>query len=180
MSGLSHQCEQLGVSFRRCELPRTASGWEAVGQSHGRPETAALALLRAEGWAGAVCEGGPILLLIKAACLPRLTEINTLGNSDNLTRFLEAQFAINADHLDSIYEAIGNATAAGVRANFEATYAAGVDQYYPGVSGSLIDQLYAALAPRLPMIAKRFAGDAPRSHYASHPGHALLATTAVA
>ncbi|WP_185867700.1 hypothetical protein [Sphingomonas sp. TF3] len=65
-------------------------------------------------------------------------ELNTLGPADSLTRFLEAQFVINAAHLDSIYDAIGRTTTAQVRRNFEAIYAAGVDEYYPGVTGDLV------------------------------------------
>lgn len=116
-------------------------------------------MMRAEGWTCATCEGGPMLLLMKAACLERLMELNTLGAADSLTRFLEAQFVINAAHLDSIFAAIGRATAAQVRRNFEAIYAAGVDEYYPGVTGELIEQLHAALSPRLASIAARFAAD---------------------
>lgn len=100
-----------------------------------------------------------MLLLMKAACLERLMELNTLGAADSLTRFLEAQLVINAAHLDSIYDAIGRATTAQVRRNFEAIYAAGVDEYYPGVTGELIEQLHVALGPQLPSIAARSAGD---------------------
>ena len=77
-----------------------------------------------------------MLLLMKAACLERLMELNTLGAADSLTRFLEAQFVINAAHLDSIYDAIDRATTAQVRRNFEAIYAAGVDEYYPASPAS--------------------------------------------
>ena len=100
-----------------------------------------------------------MLLLMKAACLERLMELNTLGAADSLTRFLEAQFVINAAHLDTIYDAIGRATTAQVRRNFEAIYAAGVDEYYPGVTGELIEQLHTAIGSQLASIAARFAGD---------------------
>ena len=101
-----------------------------------------------------------MLLLMKAACLERLMELNSLGAADSLTRFLEAQFVINRPHLSSIIAAIGEASTAEVRRNFDAIYAAGVDEYYPGVSGELIEQLHVALAPKLPFIAAHFAGDA--------------------
>lgn len=102
-----------------------------------------------------------MLLLMKAACLGRLTELNTLGPRDSLTRFLEAQFVINRAQLGSILEAIGNAGAAEVRRNFEAIYAAGVNEYYPGVAIELIEQLHAALGgAQLASIAARFASDA--------------------
>jgi len=44
-----------------------------------RPEHAAAAIMRAEGWTCATCEGGPMLLLMKAAFLERLMELNALG-----------------------------------------------------------------------------------------------------
>ena len=156
---LRAQCDALGVRFDRVELPRSPEGWVVEDSFYYRPEHAAATLLRSEGWTCATCEGGPMLLLMKAACLERLMELNTLGAADSLTRFLEAQFVINAAHLDSIYDAIGRATTAQVRHNFEAIYAAGVDEYYPGVTGELIEQLHVALGPQLPSIAARFAGD---------------------
>lgn len=100
-----------------------------------------------------------MLLLMKAACLERLMELNTLGAADSLTRFLEAQFVINVVHMDSIIKAIHAATTAQVVRNFEAIYAAGVDEYYPGVSAELIGQLHTALGAQLHHIATRFASD---------------------
>jgi hypothetical protein len=116
-------------------------------------------MLRADGWTCAACEGGPMLLLIKAACLERLMELNSLGAADSLTRFLEAQFVINAAQLGSIIRAVDLATTEQVVRNFEAIYAAGVDQYYPGVTVSLIEQLHAALGNQLAQITTRFASD---------------------
>lgn len=156
---LRDQCAALGVPLGRIELSRSERGWHVAGTDHYRPEQAAAAMLRAEGWTCATCEGGPMLLLMKAACLERLMELNTLGAADSLTRFLEAQFVINAAHLDSIYAAIDRATTAQVRRNFEAIYAAGVDEYYPGVTAALIEQLHIALRAQLASIAARFAGD---------------------
>lgn len=100
-----------------------------------------------------------MLLLMKAACLERLMELNRLGAADSLTRFLEAQFVINAVHMGSIIKAIGSATTEQVVRNFKAIYAAGVDEYYPGVSVELIEQLHAALGHQLAGIATRFASD---------------------
>jgi hypothetical protein len=156
---LRDQCDTLGLPFHRIEVSRSAEGWLVEDAFH-RPERAAAVMLRAEGWTCATCEGGPMLLLMKAACLERLMELSSLGAADSLTRFLEAQFVINADHLESIFDAISRATTAQVRRNFDAIYAAGVDAYYPGVSGDLIEQLHRALGSRLSSIASRFAGDA--------------------
>jgi len=142
------------------DLPKSPGGWEFSGRIYDRPEPAAAAIMRSEGWTCATCEGGPMLLLMKAACLERLMELNTLGAEDSLRRFLEAQFVINREHMSSIIAAIGEASTAQVRRNFDAIYAAGVDEYYPGVTGELIEQLHDALAPKLPSIAARFAGDA--------------------
>jgi hypothetical protein len=80
---LSKQCSELGLPLQRVELPRSSEGWNVLGQVHRRPEAAAAAMLRAEGWTCAECEGGPMLLLIKAACLERLMELNILGPADS-------------------------------------------------------------------------------------------------
>lgn len=69
-----------------------------------------------------------MLLLMKAACLERLMKLNTLGAADSLTRFLEAQFVINRPHMPSIIAAIGEASTAQVRRNFDAIYATGLDE----------------------------------------------------
>ncbi len=100
-----------------------------------------------------------MLLLMKAACLDRLMELNALGAADSLTRFLEAQFVINAAHMESIIQAVASATGEQVVRNFHAIYAAGVDQYYPGVSAGLIEQLFAALGHQLAGITSRFYSD---------------------
>lgn len=156
---LRDQCSELELPLLRVELPRSSEGWQVLGQLYRRPEAAAAAMLRDEGWTCADCEGGPMLLLIKAACLERLMELNILGPADSLTRFLEAQFVINAAHMDSIIDAVGSATTEQVVANFAAIYAAGVDEYYPRVTLSLIEQLHGALGGQLAQIATRFASD---------------------
>ena len=156
---LADQCAEIGVPFSRIELPRDHAGWKVSGKPYLRPEHAVAALMRADGWTCATCEGGAMLLLMKAACLQRLMELNKLGATDSLRRFLEAQFVINAQNIDSIIAAIATTSIDQVCANFEAIYAAGVDEYYPGVSVDLIRQLHGALGPLLPRIAARFATD---------------------
>ena len=100
-----------------------------------------------------------MLLLMKSACLERLMELNALGAADSLTRFLEAQLVINAAHLHSIYDAIDSAKTSQVCRNFEAIYAAGVENYYPGVTVGLIEQLHFVLGAQLANIASRFGSD---------------------
>lgn len=156
---LAGQCVEIGVPFSRIELTRGEAGWEVAGTPYPRPEHAVAALMRTNGWTCATCEGGPMLLLMKAACLQRLMDLNEFGAADSLRRFLEAQFVINARDIDSIIRAIATTSIDQVCANFEAIYAAGVDEYYPGVSVDLIRQLHGALGPMLPRIATRFATD---------------------
>lgn len=165
---LNDQCVQLGVPLTLAALPKSTAGWEFEGRIYDRPERAAASIMTSGGWTCATCEGGPILLLLKAACLERLMELNTLGETDSLTRFLEAQFFINKAEIASIIEAIGRSNAAQVRRNFERIYAAGVGAYYPRVSGDLIEQLHHALGARLSGIATRFASD-PYSYRAGWP-----------
>lgn len=67
---------------------------------------------------------------------------------------------INRDRIGEIGDAIGAADRSTVVRNFERIYAAGVDQYYPGVSVEFIEQLHIALAAKLPAIFARFSSDA--------------------
>jgi hypothetical protein len=157
---LSEQCEQLGLPYQRVELARGSGGWIVKGAEHKRPEEAAAALMRAEGWICSTCEGGPMLLLMKAACLELLISLNRFGGGDSLTRFFEAQVTINRQHRSEIAQAIGAADTSTVVRNFQRIYATDVCEYYPGVSEELIEQLHIAISSKLPAIFNRFSADA--------------------
>jgi len=165
---LSEQCADLGLDLHVEEFVRTADGWHFDNQIHKRPEGVASAQLASNGWSCASCEGGPILVLMQSACLPRLMEWNQLGPSDSLTRYFEAQVTINQSKASEIVEAIGNASRGEVVRAFEMIYATTVQERYPGLSLKLMDQLYDALKFALPEIATIFVRD-PYTYRAGWP-----------
>lgn len=141
--------------------------------AHKRPEHAAAELMRGEGWAVSTCEGGPILLLMKAACLDLLMAMNRLGADDSLTRFFEAQVTIHQERVSEIADAVNAASTGTVVKNFERIYASGVDQYYPGVTTHLIEGMHTALGPKLGVIFQRFSTD-PYKYRAGWPDLTLV------
>lgn len=165
---LSEQCAHLGVGLHVEELVRTADGWHFDNRIHRRPEAVAAAQLASRGWTCASCEGGPILVLMQSACLPRLMEWNQFGAKDSLTRYFEAQVTINESKAGEIVEAIGNASRGDVVRAFEMIYATTVQERYPGLSRKLIDQLFSALQFVLPEIATIFVRD-PYAYRAGWP-----------
>lgn len=81
---LAEQCLQLEITLEKLEdLP--------YGK---KPEIDALNHFSAQGYVGAYCEGGPVLLLIRSAALDFLAQFNIFDRSDACTRFTEAQLVI--------------------------------------------------------------------------------------
>ena len=158
----------MGLDLHVEEFVRTADGWHFDNRIHKRPEGVASAQLASNGWSCASCEGGPILVLMQSACLPRLMEWNQFGPSDSLTRYFEAQVTINQSKASEIVEAIGNASRGEVIRAFEMIYATTARERYPGLSLKLMDQLYDALKFALPEIATIFVRD-PYAYRAGWP-----------
>lgn len=115
---LSLQCKALDMPLEVITLQRCGGQWIVAGVPHKRPEDAALAHLRSNGWEGLACEGTAVLMLMKAACLDHLARINTFGSrADACMRFFEAQCIIHRDNAPEIVRDIEQATEAVVRTN---------------------------------------------------------------
>src|SRR5450759_2116187 len=96
---LTEQCLQLEITFDKLE-----------GLPYGKkPEIDAFNHCSAQGFVGAYCEGGPVLLLIRSAALDVLAQFNIFGRSDACTRFTEAQLTIYKESSELILNAIRNA-----------------------------------------------------------------------
>lgn len=134
MLPLREQCNQLGIGYDT--LPNL------LPSPH--PEMSAFKYFQSQGFKGAYCEGGPILLLIKAACLGLLVKLNTFSSrNDACNRFTEAQLTINQQHSDLFTSAIKNSSCSEVIRNFEEIYnSLMIQECYPGITSDAIAALY--------------------------------------
>lgn len=143
---LAEQCLQLEITLEKLE-----------GLPYGKkPEIDALNHFSAQGYVGAYCEGGPVLLLIRAAALDVLAQLNIFGRSDACTRFTEAQLIIYKESSELILNAIRNADVAQVVRNFKEIYMfPQIPGYYPGLTADIMSSLFAAIgAERLAQITE--------------------------
>lgn len=157
---LAEQCLQLGITHQTIEdLP--------YGK---KPEIDALNHFLAQGFTGAYCEGGPVLLLIRAAALEVLAQFNFRGRSDACTRFTEAQLTIYKESSELILNAIRNTDKAQVVSHFNEIYQSPqIPEYYPGLTAGIISSLFAAIgADRLAQITAAIMED-PYKYRAGWP-----------
>ena len=107
-----------------------------------------------QGFVGAYCEGGPVLLLIRAAALDVLAQFNHFGRSDACTRFTEAQLTIYKESSELILNAVRNADVAQVESHFKEIYMfPQIPEYYPGLTEGIMSSFFAAIgAERLAQI----------------------------
>ena len=157
---LAEQCLQLDITLERLEnLP--------YGK---KPEIDALNHFSDQGFVGSYCEGGPVLLLIRAAALDVLAQFNIFGRSDACTRFTEAQLTIYKESSELILNAIRNADVAEVVRNFKEIYMfPQIPEYFPGLTAYIMSSLFTAIgAERLAQITAAIMED-PYSYRAGWP-----------
>ena len=141
---LAEQCLQLDITLEKIE-----------GLPYGKkPEIDALNHFSAQGFVGAYCEGGPVLLLIRSAALDVLAQLNSFGRSDACTRYTEAQLTIYKESSELILNAVRNADVAQVESHFKEIYMfPQIPEYYPGLTEGIMSSLFAAIgAERLTQI----------------------------
>jgi hypothetical protein len=134
---LQEQCIHMGITYE-----------EVHGLVyHNQPELAAWKYFSSLGYSGGYCEGGPILLLIRAAALNVLATLNTFGSrQDACTRFTEAQLFIHKGQIDAILNEIHNANASRIISNFDEIYSPPIMQeWYPGLTAATIALLFESL-----------------------------------
>ena len=157
---LAEQCLKLDITHEKIE-----------GLPYGKkPEIDALNHLSTQGFVGAYCEGGPVLLLIRAAALDVLAQFNIFGRNDACTRFTEAQLTAYKESSDLILAAIRNTDVAQVDRNFKEIYAyPEIPKYYPGLTADTMSLLFIAIgAARLAVITAAMM-ESPGSYRAGWP-----------
>jgi hypothetical protein len=141
---LAEQCLKLDITHEKIEnLP--------YGK---KPEIDALNHFSAQGFVGAYGEGGPVLLLIRAAALDVLAQFNIFGRSDACTRYTEAQLVIYKESSDLILNAIRNTDETQVVRHFKEIYKSPHTlEKHPGLTVGIMSALFAAIgAERLAQI----------------------------
>ena len=135
-----------------------------------KPEIDALSYFRNQGFVGGYCEGGPVLLLIRAAALDLFAQLNILNRSDACTRFTEAQLTIYKESSELILDTIRNADKAQVVRNFDEIYNyEQIPQYYPGLNSDIMSALFTAIgAERLTQVTAAIMED-PYSYRSGWP-----------
>lgn len=131
---LVDQCEKLGIGFEEVE------GFSY----HRKPERAAFEYYQDIGYTGAYCEGGAILLLIRAAALDVLAELSPFSSrKDAMMRFTEAQFTILSEHIPRICDTVRTASTDAVVDAFEEIYGSeDIRDWYPGLTAAAFGRLF--------------------------------------
>jgi hypothetical protein len=151
-SALSVQCAELGLEVIKL------NGLDFEGQ----PENAAYEYFATQGFMGGSCEGGALLLLIRAAALDYLHEVNTFRSRvDACNRFTEAQLWIHKDKISEICSAIELAKPSDIMRNFREIYKnPEICEIYPKLDSEKILAISSALTmPRLSSIVRAIAED---------------------
>jgi hypothetical protein len=135
--------------LERLDLDRTAKGWIVDQTVFKKPEEAALAAFRREGFVGTSCEGTAPLMLMKCGALDYLAKFNPFNDrNDACLRFFEAQCIILADRAKEIIAAIRSATPAEVEARLrEITALPKYKILYPEMDEGALLELWNALTP---------------------------------
>lgn len=105
---LSDQCSEIGWSLTELLAQKHDKRlWSLDGGPTGLPEEVVGQMLVGSGGSVSFCEGGSALLLMKAAALEALATMNPFGDrGDAVTRYLEAQMTILAEHTAEIVETV--------------------------------------------------------------------------
>jgi len=90
------------------------------------------------------CEGGSVLLLMKAAALDTLARLNTFNDRDDaINRYLEAQMVILADHTTEIIETVRTITPDVLARNVkELSESAMLQSFFPRVNQQFMLELF--------------------------------------
>lgn len=142
---LAQQCEDIGWSLT--DLPaqkHDKRSWSISGGIVGLPEEVVGRMYAHNGANVSFCEGGSVLLLMKAAALEALARRNTFSDrSDAIARYLEAQMTILAEHIAEIVETVRSITPeALVRNVAELSANTKLRSFFPRVNPEFMLELY--------------------------------------
>ncbi|MCY4613784.1 MAG: VRR-NUC domain-containing protein [Nitrospira sp.] len=152
ISALPRQCAHLGIGHERLE------GLEFNGD----PEKTVWKYFSENGYSGSYCEGGALLLLIRAAALETLERLNPFkSRQDACLRFTEAQLKIHENHISEIADAVEHADADMIVRGFGEIYRSlMIQEHYPGLTEEAMVALFNAIgSARLRQFTEAIAED---------------------
>ena len=134
ISALPRQCVHLGIDLKN---------WKGL-KYNDDPERTAWKYFSENGYTGSYCEGGALLLLIRAAALDTLEELNSFGSrQDACLRFTEAQLKIHESCITEIAAAVEHADADVIARGFGEIYRfQQIQDYYPGLNEEVMVALF--------------------------------------
>lgn len=144
-ASLAQQCEGIGWSL--IDLPaqkHDKRSWSIDGGKAGLPEEVVGRMYASSGAHVSFCEGGSVLLLMKAAALETLAKRNTFSDrSDAIARYLEAQLTILTEHTTEIVETVRSITPDALARNVnELAENSTLRSFFPRVDPEFMLELY--------------------------------------
>ncbi|MBI6943821.1 VRR-NUC domain-containing protein [Pseudomonas putida] len=179
---LAQQCEGIGWSITDLVAHKhDKRSWSINGGAAGLPEEVVGQTYATGGARVSYCEGGSVLLLLKAAALETLARLNTFNDRDDaIVRFLEAQMTILAGHTDEIVDTVRSITPDGVARNVRELAAnARLSTFFPRVRADFMLDLYQQMGNEmLAKILEAFSA-APYDYRAGWPDLIVLGDDAI-
>ncbi|WP_423821779.1 VRR-NUC domain-containing protein [Salinisphaera sp. SPP-AMP-43] len=158
---LPDQCAQLDISLEIIEGVQFGNEPERTAWSH----------YKQKGYEGGYCEGGPVLLLIRAAALDLFANLNPFGSrEDACSRFTEAQLKIHEGHISEIAAAVEAADRDTVLRGFREIYRSlMVQEAYPELTEAAIGSIFTALGGKALREITRAIAEDPYQYRAGWP-----------
>jgi hypothetical protein len=174
---LAQQCERIGWSLTDLSAQKhDKRSWSIEGGAAGLPEEVVGRMYASIGAHVSFCEGGSVLLLMKAAALETLAKRNTFNDrSDAVARYLEAQLTILAEHTAEIVETVRSISPDALARNVnELAENLTLQSFFPRVKPEFMLELYKQMGnERLADLLLAFAA-APYEYRAGWPDLILL------
>lgn len=133
---LARQCQVMQLPLTQMRLP-----------GEDRVEARVERHFEAHGCRTCHCEGGSVLVMLKAMALRTLARLNEFGFEDACSRYLEAQMVILLEHRNEILATMSTATASEVADNAAQILRGLPGEFYPNVRSDFVACLFETLGP---------------------------------
>lgn len=142
---LSDQCSNVGWSLTEVLAKKHDKRlWSLDGGPAGLPEEVVGQMFASSGARVSYCEGGSVLLLMKAAALETLAARNSFGDRvDAVNRYLEAQMTILAEHTSEIVDTVRSISPDALARNVnELSKSSTLASFFPRVKEAFMLELF--------------------------------------
>lgn len=142
---LTDQCTNIGWSLTEVLAQKHDKRlWSLDGGPAGLPEEVVAQMFASSGGSVSYCEGGSVLLLMKAAALETLAARNTFGDrADAVNRYLEAQMTILAEYTSQIVDTVRSISPDALARNVnELSRSSTLASFFPRVKEAFMLELF--------------------------------------